>query len=113
MARAFVWTPAKEEALRLEFAGRTSQRAMAELLGTTRRTVEGWCRRPAFRARLEQLRTEQEAQWRAAWKADLAALVAAQTAEHVAESAPILRRTAPSPSRTHARMRQFGVFGGQ
>src|SRR5260221_592146 len=93
MARAFVWTPAKEEALRLELAGRTSQKAMAALLGTTRRTVEGWCRRPAFRARLEQLRTEQEAQWKAAWQADLAALVAAQHAEHVAESDRKWRRS--------------------
>lgn len=55
MARPFVWTPAKEEALRLEYAGRLTQAEIAAQLGVTRRTVEGWARRPAFRQRLQEL----------------------------------------------------------
>lgn len=53
MARTFQWTEQKRQALDLCTAWGVSQRQIAERIGTTRRTVEGWVRRPAFRAELE------------------------------------------------------------
>jgi hypothetical protein len=55
MARPFEWTPAKEQAARLEWQG-VPQGDIALHLGVSRRTVEGWARRREFRARLAQLR---------------------------------------------------------
>jgi ParB-like chromosome segregation protein Spo0J len=50
--RRFQWTPAREEAFLLARTGRYTQAEIAQRLGVTRRTVEGWIRRPAWRARV-------------------------------------------------------------
>lgn len=82
MARSFVWTPQKERACELLDAGTFhSQAALAVELGVTRRTVEGWCRRPAFRARLAALATARNARWEREWQAKLAAIRAQRQAE--------------------------------
>lgn len=69
MARPFVWTPEKEQAAQLEWEGRLTQAAIAAQLGTTRRTIEGWTRRPAFRQRMKELAAASwdasAARWRA------------------------------------------------
>jgi hypothetical protein len=69
---------------------RWSQREIALELGMTRRTVEGCVRRPAFRARLEQLAHARTMRWEAERKARLAALRAnekRETAEMGAQAA--------------------------
>lgn len=58
MARPFVWTPAKEQAAQLEGEGKLTQAEIAEQLGVSRRTIEGWVRRTAFRARLRELNAD-------------------------------------------------------
>lgn len=82
MARPFVWTPQKERALALLDAGRfRSQATLAAHLGVTRRTAEGWCRRPAFKARLEALAEARHARFEAEWQAKLAAIRRQRQAE--------------------------------
>jgi predicted XRE-type DNA-binding protein len=66
MAKTFIWTPEKERAIELIHQGAITQARIAEPLGTTRRTVEEWARRPAFRARLDALKVAR------AWKRRLA-----------------------------------------
>lgn len=56
MGRIFHWTPEKEQALALVHAGNLNADEIAQVLHTSRRTIEGWKRRPDFRARLGQLR---------------------------------------------------------
>src|SRR5690348_6051587 len=72
MGRTFIWTPAKERALDLMLAGRLTQARIAEELGTTRRTVEGWVRRTAFRERRRQRSQAQVRRWMAARKRNMA-----------------------------------------
>jgi transposase-like protein len=98
MARTFIWTPAKERAVEMIQRGGITQARIATQLGTTRRTVEGWARRPAFRKRLEALRAAQMRQWKAEWAAKLAREHAARDAEaeayHQAFMAELQRRQA-------------------
>lgn len=77
MARPFVWTPAKEQAFQLEQDGRLTQAQIAARIGVTRRTIEGWARRPAWRARQQQRRD--------AWMQGFEARLRAHTAHLVAE----------------------------
>ena len=56
MARRWIWTPMKERAVVELASGRRSQRQVAEIIGVTRRTLEGWMRRPIFRQRVERAR---------------------------------------------------------
>ncbi|HEU5343154.1 MAG TPA: hypothetical protein VFU60_02310 [Ktedonobacterales bacterium] len=63
MARPFRWTPAKEQALAWTFQGGWTQTRMAAQLGITRRTVEGWTRRKAWRSRAETIAAERQARW--------------------------------------------------
>jgi hypothetical protein len=52
MARAFIWTDAKRQAVELTLQGRLNQSEIASTVGTSLRTVEGWMRRKAVRAEL-------------------------------------------------------------
>ena len=68
MARPFKWTPEKEQAFAWMFEGRWTQAQMAQRLGVTRRTVEGWARRQAWRQRIAAVNAERWAQTRATWQ---------------------------------------------
>lgn len=74
--RRFQWTPEREQALVLSFQGRYTQGEIAQRLGVTRRTIEGWARRSAWKAKRQEMVTamfaESEAQMRAKWAADRA-----------------------------------------
>lgn len=85
MARPFHWTPAKEQAFAWQWEG-AKQYEMAARLGVTKRTIEGWTRRKAWRSRAETLRVARLAQMDAEWKAQLQRIADA----HRAESAALL-----------------------
>lgn len=65
----FQWTPAKEQALALARTGHT-QAEIASRLGTTRRTVAGWARRSAWKAKRQALSDASFAEWERQDKAD-------------------------------------------
>lgn len=68
MGRGFIWTEQKRQAVDLwtEEWG-ISQREIAERLGISLHTLEGWLRRPAVRAEIEAryaaIRAKNEAYW--------------------------------------------------
>ena len=61
--RRFRWTPQREQAIMLERTGRYTQAEIAEQIGVTRRTVEGWARRPAWKARYQEMVAASFAEW--------------------------------------------------
>ena len=65
MGRGFIWTEQKRQAVDLCMEWGVSQREIAERLGMTLHTLEGWLRRKAVRAEIEAryatLRAENEA----------------------------------------------------
>ncbi len=69
--KRFMWTPAQRRAFQLEYEGRLTQAQIADELGTTRRTVEGWVRRPAWRTAAEARQNAFKARWESEWKARL------------------------------------------
>jgi uncharacterized protein YjcR len=61
--RRFQWTPTREQAIMLERTGRYTQAEIAEQIGVTRRTIEGWARRPAWKARYQEMVQASFAEW--------------------------------------------------
>lgn len=70
MALAFRWTPQRERALALDWQGQHAHQ-IAAAVGVTTRTVEGWRRRPAWRARRAQIheayQRQLDAEFRQRW----------------------------------------------
>jgi Helix-turn-helix domain len=100
MARPFIWTQQKERAVALEYEG-VSQGEIAEHLGTTRRTVEGWARRREFRARLAALRAQGHRRFDAEWAEQLRAIREGAAGDVAEEADDTAHANAPTP---HARV---------
>jgi uncharacterized protein YjcR len=78
--RRFQWTPAQQQAIMLARTGRYTQAEIAEQIGVTRRTIEGWARRPAWKARYQEMVEASFAEWERkiqeharAWRAEVEA----------------------------------------
>jgi hypothetical protein len=94
MGRRWIWTPAKEQALEGLALGYLSQRQVAESIGVTRRTLEGWMRRPIFRQRVERERAAYAQRVRAERAARFAAWMAEEDAREQAEEEAFAQRLA-------------------
>ena len=94
MGRRWVWTEAKERAVELLGTRRYSQRVVAETVGVTRRTVEGWMRRAVLRERVEREREAYVERRRAERAARLAAWMAEEDARERAAEEELERRLA-------------------
>lgn len=94
MGRRWIWTPVKEQAVAELASGWRSQRQVGESIGVTRRTLEGWVRRPIFRQRVERERGVYRERLRAERAARLAAWRAEEDARERAAEEAFQRRFA-------------------
>lgn len=67
--RRFEWTEQRIQALALARSGMT-QAAIAQALSVTRRAIEGWARRPAWKARWQEMVQASFAEWEEKMRAD-------------------------------------------
>lgn len=100
MPQRWQWTEQKRQAFALLDTGEHSQAEVAELLGVTQRTIEGWARHPAWRALRAEREQELERQFaadNALWWSDFARRKAEQERirqEHLADFERQLQATA-------------------
>lgn len=93
MARPYIWTPAKEQVFNWTHEVGWTHAEMAAQLGVSRRTIEGWTRRKAFKMRSkahsEAYFAQMQAEWRAKMKREAEALRVESEARVAADLAAI------------------------
>jgi transposase len=94
MGRRWIWTSEREQAVEGLALGYLSQRQVAEIIGVTRRTLEGWMRRSVFRERVAQARVAYVERVRAERAARFAARMAEEDAREQAEEEAFTQRLA-------------------